>query len=480
MSFWDQHGDDAYTEADDDTPVSCPLLVGEAQGRTRWPLPGLPTGIAAYTVPKKTEAGPVVPKDRRQRPNPRRVDLVVEVMDGSFQLPAGFSTSQLKWVLTMPSRRQWRGVLSKFGDSAWDKAIQLARAGVVVVECATEGFGYQPVGIRLTAAWQEVAADAVADLTGWRPPAEVRAELIALMESVPDLAAERALLARQHLDDPLCVPEGSKSGATRWSVHEAAIRAVCARHGLQVEGVTPTEAKVAAEAFHNSHGWTGARRTAFANLVNLPFALAVREPFVAVLLRGPVVWRIGGVVADARACVPFVGVPANSLDVIGVLDPTRVRGVLVIENRDTFQDVCWQEDIIDRWLCVWGRGYSPNAVITVVKAMGSLPVAGWADLDADGVGIIANLVKRLGHPIRTVGMDATLWLAAKKRRQTPTAQQRGRRLAEDLAVDGPESLRDLAALVAPDGDGTEQELISKHVVPELDRILTEFEEGAGP
>jgi hypothetical protein len=56
-----------------------PLAVGEAYGRVRIPLAGLPDGVAAYTVPVTDAEGAArVPVDRKKRLHPKEADLITE------------------------------------------------------------------------------------------------------------------------------------------------------------------------------------------------------------------------------------------------------------------------------------------------------------------------------------------------------------------------------------------------------------------
>ena len=88
--------------ADDRSPraVPVPLLLGEAAGRLRIPLSGLPDGVIAVTVPRKDPEGEVsVPVYRKGRPAWRKADLVAEQPAQAFTPPAELSPSELAWFL---------------------------------------------------------------------------------------------------------------------------------------------------------------------------------------------------------------------------------------------------------------------------------------------------------------------------------------------------------------------------------------------
>jgi hypothetical protein len=189
-------------------------------------------------------------------------------------------------------------------------------------------------------------------------------------------------------------------------------------------GKDPVDAtELAAVAFRDSHAlWSPALRTAFGNLIGRPFDAAVLPGDTEVTLRGPLRWMVGDVIADAAACVPWIGLPANGLRTLSILE-SRARGVLIIENKSNFERVCAIPDVADQWLCVWGRGYVRNGLLALIRAMSPPHVVGWGDLDAHGIAIIADLARRLERQVRPVGMDPELFRHAVKRVRTATERQ---------------------------------------------------------
>src|SRR5215813_5007220 len=152
------------------------------------------------------------------------------------------------------------------------------------------------------------------------------------------------------------------------------------------------------------------RRTAFEFLVGESASDQLSAMEHDIRVRGRLRWSVGPVVADAmRGCL-WIGLPPGGIHVIGQIE-RDVRGVLVVENADTFQYVCLRPDVTDTWLCVWGRGSTTDGVVNFLRPMNDLPIAVWCDLDARGIEIVTELAGRLGREITPVGMGIELLLA---------------------------------------------------------------------
>lgn len=459
------------------------FLFGESAGRIEVPLPGLPSGVKAYTVPKPGPDDDLefaddidrVPRDRRGRVKPRQVDLLPAARAVPFSLPSALSKRDLKWVLRTKSGRLWAGVVAQFGDQAWEAAAELVRNGVAVLRCSVDGFDYRPSVLRLTEGWQAARLDHLNELTGRQDPEVARAALAEHLDGVQELSDELRRLTDVEPGTALRAPAGSRSGTTVWSVFEDAVRAACYWYSHDGATTELTAKQLASEAFRDSKRWTPEREAAFANLVGRPFTKAVKVTDVEILMRGPLRWHVGSVIADAHSTSPWIGLPAGGIELLGTVDRSDVRGVLVIENKDAFEQVCTKTDIYHRWLCVWGAGYASRPLVTFLSAFGHLPIAAWCDLDADGIGIINNLSVRLGKEIHPIAMDVELWAAGPHRRQTPSELERGRARAARLATDGPVALRPLAAAIAPTGNGREQESQYREVLPILGPTVTNLE-----
>jgi hypothetical protein len=302
---------------------------------------------------------------------------------------------------------------------------------------------------------------------------QAKSELLALMSGVPEMSAEKGLLAAT-ADGPVPrIPQGTAARTRSWAVYDAAVRAACIWWAAHGQGRRMAAKELAGEAFKDTKKWTDQRRLAFANLVHLPFDQAVDEADIPIRLSGPLVWTFNDTVADATAAHPWIAVPAEGIRKLGYIS-CSAQGILVIENSEAFEKVCLLDDISDRWLCVWNQGNPSKRLMRFLTEL-NLPIAAWCDLDAYGIRMIHNLQKEIGQPITPVGMSADLWRAGTKLDQTDEQLALARRLAAHLAVEGPQQLRTLAAAIAETGDCCEQETLYRHVLPSLSATLGELE-----
>ena len=286
-----------------------------------------------------------------------------------------------------------------------------------------------------------------------------------------ELHDERALLAACLPGSPLRVPNGSATGSEAWSVYENVIRAAAIWWPHRRSGGEPLTAKgLAAKAFRNSKDWTPERELALSNLIALSFDQAVSQADSDVRIRGPLVWRLGRVAADAAVAEPWVGVPAKGLHAAGIIKCTAA-GVLLVENSDTFEQVCKTPEVTERWLCVWAKGYTSQGVVALLSYLAPRPIAAWCDMDADGIAIIDVLARKLQRAVDPIGMDIDLWRSTPHRRQKPAQVARDKSIATRLAAHGPEPLRPLASEIAIYGGSCEQEAIQDQVIPHLARTL---------
>jgi len=444
------------------------LILGEKEGRVRAPVGGLPIGVMAVSVPVRRDGRSHAPRDRRRRLKIREVDLVSDGSVEVFAPPASLSQRELAFVLEV-TRRRWSTVVGALDEQrAWEMAVELVRCGGIVLRC---GVGDDleltiPLSWRLSKAWAAQAVDRLDEIRGRRNPGEVRKELLALMEPVAELAAEHALLAACGSGTPLRVPGDSATLTQAWRVYEDAVRAAAFWWPRRLTGESFTAKSLASQAWRNSKGWTTERELAFANLVGMSFDQAVTKADTELRLRGPLLWQVGRVAANAAVAAPWVAVPANGLQMAGIVG-CDADGVLLIENSDTFEQACAMPKVIETWLCVWGRGYTSGGLLALLNYLAPRPVAAWCDLDADGIAIIDVLTRKLGRVVHPVGMDLELWRSAPHRIQKPEQIARDKQLAAKLAVNGPEPLRPLAGEIAHHGGSCEQETVQNTVLQSL-------------
>jgi hypothetical protein len=188
-----------------------------------------------------------------------------------------------------------------------------------------------------------------------------------------------------------------------------------------------------------------------------------------VRLRGPLRWSAGTTIVDAAIAVPWAAIPARSAQQFGTLDVTGVRGVLIVENLDTFEAICRHSTVHDRWLCLWGSGYVNDSLISLVQTI-NRPLACWSDLDAHGVAIVGDIQRRSGLAVHPIFMDADLHSESAYLEQ----DEEQRRKAARLAQEGHLQLRELAKRIATNGLGREQETMH-HLIPKLRDRLADLE-----
>ena len=272
----------------------------------------------------------------------------------------------------------------------------------------------------------------------------------------------------------LRVPSSSRSGTQTWSVYELALRAAVVWWTEHHNGRRMSAKELAGKAWRDTHmDWTLPRRFALGNLVHSSFDAAVDEADTELRMRGPLTWISGDTIADASASTPWIGLPALGLRTLGYKRFTA-RGILLVENSEAFEKVCGMPEIVDSWLCIWGRGFASEGLVRFLRPL-SVPIAAWQDLDVDGIRIINNLTDRLGRNVSAIGMSVTLWENGVKRAQTAEQLSRARGLAAELAVDGPIQFRELAARIAKSGDGCEHETLYNEVLPTLGLDLKALE-----
>lgn len=452
------------------------------------PLRNLPDGVIAVTVPRTTKIGDLpdvrVPRDKKGRVNPREVDLVAASPVDAYAPPPGLTARDLIKVFTTGDHKRWPTIQADFGDQAWEVTAALIRCGAVVVRCRVEKVtSFAPRLWRLSQAWEDMREDKLDELRGRPDPLVLHTELLQLMAGVGELATESQLLAATPPGRTLKVPPASAAGTRDWRVYEVAVRAATywwPAHG----GRQPITAKsLAGKALRNTKStWTSPRQQAFANLVGRPFDQAVTETDTELRMRGPLQWRVGSVIADATACHPWLGLPAKGLRALGMIDCKAV-GIVLVENKDAFQQVCQIPRIVDNWLCIWGAGYATDGLVEFLRTMAPLPVAAWQDLDAHGIRIIQNLTERIERLVSPVGMDVETYRSGTKYKQEPDKLEENYKLATELARTGPPSLRALAAeIAATAGEGCEHETLYAEVLPtlikQLSTVLTHSARGA--
>lgn len=453
-------------------------LLGELAGRTPIVMHDLPEGVDAVTIPVRRNGEPRVPRDRRGRVNAKHVDLVSSERTALFEPPEVLTRHDLVWVLSA-GRRQWSSVQKRFGDRAPLIALDLVRAGGVVLRCEVDRDAValgSPQGWTLSNAWAEQADDELAELKPKRNVDDVREELLELLnglEKPPPLVAEQSALHAVPVGSVLVPPPGTTTTAKSWATYEAAVRAACVWAHMER---TPGAAELAGLAWGDTHTkWSTARSIVFSQLVGVEFSQAVQKSDISIRMRGPFVWRQGNVIADASRSRPWIGLPSDGMRLAGEID-FAATGILLIENAETFEQVCRIDEITDSWLCIWGQGKAIVNTIDLITALPPVRVAAWMDLDASGLEIFMMLTRQLGRSATPIGMDLELLRNGPARRRANLEEQLkaehdDRHLASRLKDRLPSSLREVAEYIETTGKAVEQQPLHDIVLPTLPHQL---------
>lgn len=457
-------------------------ILGELDGRERIPLISIPEGIEAVSVPLCRDGKYRIERDRRGRIRVTRVDLVPVSRTPFFDPPKGLPTADLVWILARPSRR-WSSMEGRFRDKAWEVALALVRAGGVVLRCGVNQDTLQlaaPESWTLSHSWREQAPDALAELRPTRDPDVVRTELLELMYEIsptPPMMHEGRLLAQAPPGSSLTVHTSSVTTAKSWVTYEAAFRAACAWVGMDR---MPTDVELAGIAWGNTHFiWNVARKIVFSQLVGEDFSEAVTTSDRGIRLRGPLSWQQGTIIADASRSHPWIELPIEGMRLIGELR-SEVRGIFLVENADTFQEVSTMWEVYSRWVCIWGKGKAIVNAIDLIGALPGVPIAAWMDLDAAGLEIFSILRNRLERDITPIGMDLHLLIDGSPRKWRKIQDQRdaieaNKKLAASVAGQLPDGLKEVAEYIAKYGKSVEQQTLHNILLPDLPRLLRNLE-----
>lgn len=368
-----------------------------------------------------------------------------------------------------------------------EAALALGEAGLLEVDLRVDGnavtYRWTPIRARLPSA----AAEEVAAWAGKLDPDAARASLLANLATagvVPSppggpppgrpsarLAVEAGLLAAEPAGAPLRLPAGSAAApvTANWATYTAAVyaAAIWLQHSPQRR---LTSRELAGLAFGSSKAWTPARQACFSAILGLAFSDACAAGERAVLVGGPLQWRVQGHRVDARAGIPWLGLPAGSIPHLE-LDATQARGVLVIENQQTFE-AALRAGAGAELVVVWGSGYVGDAEIMLLRRLG-LPVGVFADLDPDGIAIVLDVGRRLGRPVTPILMTPD-YLGPHCKAATSTQLAMAERLANEIGDDHPTGLGVLAQRIAATERIREQETLHDQLQP------LPFDLGGGP
>lgn len=340
-------------------------------GRIVVPLRGVPDGLVAVTVPRRTDGDLRVPRDRKQRLKPTRVDLTAADVSASRRF-ANIATSDLNWLLGA-ARRSWPTVTSRFGAIAWDTACELAQAGLVEIRCQLAGAALgDPVALLLTehglverASRRTARAETIEELRG-------RAEAGATAVEDLDPGLAHALRGARGTDTRLPVLVFAAEDLVAGRVHDGP------------------------RAFSQAHfGHTKQRDDAPAILLA---AGAAPETLAALGLERSPYLGLGGLIGLKGAALPGFRGPvlfrAQDPELLAARLDSDARALVIIENLQAAEAVC---DTLDDIGVVYSAGQPSDAALAVIAALAAdVPrVLVVPDADLGGVRIAERIIAAL-------------------------------------------------------------------------------------
>jgi hypothetical protein len=343
------------------------------------PLRGVPQGLVALTIPRRAGDELRVPRDRKQRLKPIRVDLAAAAAPPGR---GGIAAADRSWLLGA-ARRTWPTVVNRLGADAWTAARDLARDGLVEIRCHVAG---------------SVLGDPIALLLTEQGLAERDAQRSARAETAEELKA-RAVTAADTIDglDP-----GLADALRRARGTDARLPVLV----FAAEDLAAGRVHDGPRAFSQTHfGHTKQRDDAPATLLAAgaaPQTLAAlgleRSSYLGLGgavhlggidlsgLRGPVLFRASdSALSDARA------------------DAT-VHALVIVENLQAAENVC---DTRTDVAVVYSAGQPSSAALEIIAALAATAarVLVVPDADLGGVRIAERVLSSLPSAARVQLID---------------------------------------------------------------------------
>lgn len=126
-----------------------------------------------------------------------------------------------------------------------------------------------------------------------------------------------------------------------------------------------------------------------------------------VLIHGPLTLnhRDAGIMLEGERWSPFLTVPESLLDRAEIASTEACRGVISIENEESFHAWCRQRLRPD-WICVYLGGFPSRSKLRFLRRLRhlGLPIKHWGDLDCGGIEILLFLERELAIEIEPIGM----------------------------------------------------------------------------
>jgi hypothetical protein len=238
----------------------------------------------------------------------------------------------------------------------------------------------------------------------WRPYRFRVDESVWPWLGIVDPDALRAELADELTREPLLetLAAGPPSGMD-WPSFAFVLRAAERLADLGEHGVRPGARELAGQIDHTK-AWTERRRGLLERLVSLPFDELVARYDRLVELRGPVSHGQGDLWA-------------SQIDELELALTAEARGVILVENRETFRHLL---ALAERgYVVLWVPGGPPPAEVALVRRLAELQPGlrfhAVFDLDPAGIRIARIVEDRSGVTLEATGMTPELFAHARRR-----------------------------------------------------------------
>jgi hypothetical protein len=269
-------------------------------------------------------------------------------------------------------------------------------------------------------------------------PDEVRAEL------------QRALTQTQLL---AALAKGPPRGMS-WGSFDFCLRAAEELADLAEHGVRPGARELAGRIDHTK-AWTRARRALVERLLGRPFNQLVAHLDRPIEVKGPLVHRRGDLWASD------IDLWALEIDKVELGIEGDPRGVVLVENRETFRSLLSLADV--GYIVFWVPGGPPPAEVSLARRLSELGPGlrfhACFDLDPAGIRIASLLAERAEIELEPTGMTPELFASARRKLKL-NAWDRQELARLDGRVGRLEPLR---AAICAAGEKAEQEPVQRQL-----------------
>ena len=277
----------------------------------------------------------------------------------------------------------------------------------------------------------------------FRVDESVRAWLGIVDPQVLEAELERALTRRSLLD---ALSKGPPRGMD-WPSFDFVLRAAEELADLLEHGVRPGARELAGRIDHTK-AWTERRCALLEHLLGHPFAELVATFDRPVEVKGPIFHGRGDLWA-------------SEIDEVELTIEGQPRGVILVENRETFRSLL---TLVDQgYIVFWVPGGPPPAEVSLVRRLAELRPGirfhACFDLDPAGIRIARLVAERAEVMIEPTGMTPELFMSARRKLALNAWDRRElRRLEGHAGMLGP-----LHAAILSSGGKVEQETLQRRL-----------------